>query len=135
MIASSIAGGKESVICIFLVDRLAALNSRFGRKVGDEILLLVAEHLGRKLPDTSPPFRWSGPAFVAVVGGASQRTEFQIKKIATTKLEKSFEANGRSVLLPISFSVRLQPLTTRDCTETIFDTIDRLIAAHSGEAR
>jgi GGDEF domain-containing protein len=123
------------VICIFLVDRLAALNSRFGRKVGDEILLLVAEHLGRKLPDTSPPFRWSGPAFVAVVGGASQRTEFQIKKIATTKLEKSFEANGRSVLLPISFSVRLQPLTTRDCTETIFDTIDRLIAAHSGEAR
>ena len=82
----SIVQGQQSdkggaAIAIFLVNRIVSLNARFGRKVGDEILVLVAAHLGRKLPFTSAPFRWSG-----LLGA-----ELQVKKIAFAKLEKTFE--------------------------------------------
>jgi GGDEF domain-containing protein len=133
-IAAKIVDGKDELVALFLVDRLPALNSRFGRKVGDEILLLVAQHLGQHLPETSPPFRWSGPAFVALAnkGDAAPTTERQIKHVASMRLEKNIDTAGRTVMLPISCSVVLQKIVASDSAEAVFQALDKFVASHGG---
>jgi GGDEF domain-containing protein len=135
LIASRIVEGKDALVALFLVDRLSSLNSRFGRKVGDEVLLMVAQHLGQQLPEKSPPFRWSGPAFLAVLGlsGGSQSTERLVRQIAAARLEKNTEALGRSVLLPVSCSVVVLKIGAGDSAEIVFHTLDKHVASHSGD--
>jgi len=135
MIASSILDGKDATLALFLVDRIAAINSRFGRKVGDEILLTVAQRLAKQLPEASPLFRWSGPAFIAAIDtrGASQAVDRQINQITSERLEKNINANGRTVMLPISCSAVVQRIKPGDSAEAVFHTLDRFVASHTGE--
>ena len=92
MIAAHISQGKELLLTLFLVDRLAHINGRFGTKAGDDILLMVAQHLGEQL-ETSSLFRWSGPAFVAVTEAAQSlhAVEQEVTRVASQRFEKTIE--------------------------------------------
>jgi hypothetical protein len=54
-IATKIAEAKDCVCGVFIVNRLASINARFGRAVGDEVMLLAAERLAQHLPAGRAP--------------------------------------------------------------------------------
>lgn len=130
MIASHIREGKTVTIALFLVDRLAAINLRFGRKAGDEVLRMAAQHLKKSLPQECAPFRWSGPSFLVLIGSAqaAKVTERDIRKIAATRLEKNIESANRSVLLPVSCSVIMEKIEPGDAHEEVCSTLDDFAA-------
>jgi GGDEF domain-containing protein len=133
-IAANISQGKDFAVTLFLVDRLAHFNGRFGRKTGDEVLLQVAQHIGQRL-ETASLFRWSGPAFAAVMDIRTTFTEVerQMKRIASLRLEKTIATDGRFVLFPVTCSYLLQKVLAGDSADVVARNLDRFVCTHIGE--
>jgi GGDEF domain-containing protein len=136
-VCDALTQGRESVVALFIVERLAYINKRFGRVAGEEILLHVAQYLAQELPDSSTLARWSGPAFAAILDStsAAKRTEMQIRAIASKRLSKTIDSGGRrAVMIPISCSCTVESLNAENSPEAIFTRMDDFLAAHSSES-
>jgi diguanylate cyclase (GGDEF)-like protein len=110
---------------LFVVDDVHSLNARYGHKVGDECLVLVARHLAQRLP-ADKLYRWRGPTLLAIVEREAPIEELQkqLRQIASAKLEKTIHLNERVVRLLISFSWTLFPLHDQKAPETLFQNLD-----------
>lgn len=108
--ASAEPGNK--FLLLFVVNRLQAVNARFGTVIGDQVLALAAEHFRGALPAEDILYRWHGPALVAVLSRTSDigYVRDEIRLFAEKKLEKNFAIGSRSVLLPISTSWTVFPI-------------------------
>lgn len=128
-ITARIAAGQEHVAALFVVDRLASINDRFGRSTGDDILLLVAQQLAKRLSG-STLFRWSGPAILAVleIVTTAEAAENQAKLAATMSVEKSVEAGERAVLLPIRCLCQVQKISASALADEVYRGFDRFIS-------
>jgi GGDEF domain-containing protein len=134
-VASRISDGEPFAVTLFIVDRLRILNGRFGRAISDQVLMLVAQHLGQTLPGDSSLFRWSGSAFLAILpaGVTGNAAKKQMQHVVATRLEKSIETGGRSLLLPIALSFMLQQISPSDSAENVFRGLDKMVAASAGD--
>ena len=134
-IAAGISLGKELVVTLFVVDRFTHLSGRFGDKVGDEILLLVAQHLGDQL-ETTPLFKWSGAAFAAIMEAQNplHEIERQMRRAASKRLEKTIEEDHRMVLLPLTCSFVVQKVSDADSLESIVENLDDFAVTKSARA-
>lgn len=127
-IAAKITAGHEQVAALFIVDRLASINSRFGRATGDDILMLVAQQLAKRLSGATL-FRWSGPAILAILEIATtvEAAENQAKLAGAMSVEKSVEADDRSVLLPIHCLCRVQRISSLAAADEVYRSLDQSV--------
>jgi GGDEF domain-containing protein len=130
-IAANISSRKECVAALFVIDRLASINGRFGRAAGDDVLLLVAQQLAKRLSGATL-FRWSGPALVAIleVATGAAAAESQAKAAASMRLEKSIEANGRSIFLLITLLGQVKSVSANDSADVVCGDFDHFMSAH-----
>jgi GGDEF domain-containing protein len=135
LIAERIAEGKPCATALFVVGKLVMVNRRFGRTVGDEVMFMVAQHIGKSLPPNSVLFRWRGPALVAVVDVQPNFEEVsrRLARIASTQLEKSIDADGRSALVPISILLSTQKTGAASVPLEVFKAMDQFVIAHTTE--
>jgi GGDEF domain-containing protein len=134
-IAREIEVAKDCVCGVFLVNRLASISARFGRAIGDEVMLLVAERLMQHLPAGAAIFRWSESALVAlaeVVGNISEVTR-RYARAASTSLEKNIETEHRFVMVPITLSFTLKRLSGSCSPSDTFTELDRFVSVNTGE--
>jgi GGDEF domain-containing protein len=133
LIASRISQGTQIVVTLFLIDRFAQLHGRFGSKLSDEMLLMVAQHLGEQL-GTGSLFKWSRSAFAAIteVDRPLQAIEQQMTRVASKRFEKTIEEDRRMVLIPVTFSCMVQKVSDADSLADIAATLDDFVAAKAG---
>jgi GGDEF domain-containing protein len=131
-IATRIASGKEFLVALFVLDRLASINGRFGRLVGDDILVTGAQALAQKLSGTTL-YRWSGPAFVAVFDPSVGLTHAEVRaqQAAAIRLEKNIEADNREVLILITASCNSQRVSSKMGPDAVFRAMDVFMSSHS----
>ena len=136
MIASRIAEGKPFAIAVFVIDGLSQIASRYGPGIADDVYRTVTDHIKTQLNPTAL-HGWSGPAIAAFLESHPnlQALEARIPKIAATRLEKTIENDGRTVLLPITRSAILQKVTDADTLENVVANLDDFTAAHAGARR
>jgi GGDEF domain-containing protein len=117
-------------LLLAVVDRLQAINARFGYAVGDKVLGLAAQHFRSSLPAEDKLYRWQGPALVAVLHrhSALDSVRSEVGRFAEKKLEEMFNISGRSILLPISASWTVFPLVPP--LDVLFRKIEIFTAAH-----
>jgi GGDEF domain-containing protein len=129
-IATKITAGREFVTALFMLDRMASINGRFGRTVGDEILITGAQMLAQKLTGTTL-YRWSGPAFVAVFDPTVNTAQAEIcaKQAASLRLEKNIDTEDRTVLIVITASCHLQRVSEKTAADAVFKSIDAFMSA------
>lgn len=129
---SDLLGKSNYHVAVFVVDRVAAVNARFGYAVGDEILRLFSQHLAQGLSAEDKLFRWSGPSLVAPLERPHPlhlvRAEMQR---VSQRFEKTLIIGGRSVLLPIAANWTVFPAAAAGPDELI-QRIDHFIAEHRG---
>ncbi len=130
--AALTAASQESGQCyaaVLAVDRLQALNVRFGREVGDAVLAAFARMARAKLEDGDRVYRWSGPALVALLPRTSslERVRIEIGRIAETRLEHTIETPSRSIMLPITARWTVLPMMA--APRLMFQKIDAFAAA------
>jgi GGDEF domain-containing protein len=135
LMAANITAGKDCVSVIFLVNRLGSINGRYGRKVGDEVMLQVAQHLAKRAPSGTRLFRWGGPAFAAIVEVHSNIAELSrdLSRLASLKLEKNIETEHRFVMVPITILYMPKRITANAVAQTVFAEMDQFIAASTGD--
>jgi GGDEF domain-containing protein len=114
--------GKLAYVTAFAVERLETINLRFGFKVGDQILLLFAQHMAQHISDGDALFRWRGPCFVVITERpASELTMIgEATKMSHARLEHVVSISSREINVPIASSwalLRIQP--TSDAGEAI----------------
>ena len=127
--ARNISLGREFVVAVFVVDRLRHINGRFGSDTGDEVLLNMAQHLGERL-ESGTLFRWSGSAFAVVLDSAQpfSTIEQQMKNLASLRLEKTVEKEGRVVIVAVTCSVMVQKVSEGDSRNAVFETLDDFVS-------
>jgi GGDEF domain-containing protein len=132
MIGDSLARGMPLAVTLFLVHRFAHMRSRFGDQVCDEVLMLVAQHLGEQL-ETGSLFRWSGPSFVVITEAerSLHDIEQRMAAIASKRFDKTIEKDRGTVLLPITCSSVVQRISDDDSLHLVTETLDDFVAAKS----
>jgi GGDEF domain-containing protein len=133
IVADSIAGGRNFITALFVVERLPLINKRFGRAAGDRVLLYVAQYLAQELPDPSSLSRWSGSAFSAIINSEnSEKMESQIRAISNKPLSANIDVGNRSVMLTISCACMMEQLSASASPESVFTKMDNFVTARSG---
>lgn len=134
-IATKIEAKRDSVCGLVLVNRFASIQTRFGRAIGDEVMLLAAEKLAQHLPAGVTVFRWSESALAAVVNVDANIAEVtrRFARAVSLNLEKNIEAGHRFVLVPITLSFTLKRLSENSSPADIFAELDRFVSASTGE--
>jgi GGDEF domain-containing protein len=103
-IRTAIDSGVRQYAVITVVNRVQMVNARFGREVGDRMLVVFKEHMAQQLATGDKLFRWAGPAFMAIL----QRevplgiVRLLVKRMMDAKIEVDYSGDGRSVLIPVS---------------------------------
>jgi GGDEF domain-containing protein len=134
-ITAKILAGKDFVIALFALDRMVSINGRFGRQVGDEILVNGAKILAQRLTGTTL-YRWSGPAFAAVFDPSISvsAAESRAQQAASLRVEKNIETDNRTVLIVATASCHLQRITSETLPESVFKNMDAFVAARNSNA-
>ena len=67
------AGRSNTPVSLIMVDldKFKSINDEYGHDVGDEVLTVVAQHLGRAVREEDIVYRFGGEEFVIVLPGAS----------------------------------------------------------------
>jgi GGDEF domain-containing protein len=120
----------QAAIAAFVVTRLSAINSKYGRAVGDEVMLRVANHFVKHLSSDTLLYRWSGPALVAMLGVHEDAEAIQRAwaKAAAIKQEISLDTSERSVFVLVETSMSFQLAAKGAVLADLFHGLDRYVA-------
>jgi GGDEF domain-containing protein len=104
LLNATVKQGMTAFAVPFLVDRLDLINARFGRTVGDDVLLYFCQHVAQGLTGSDRLFRWSGPALLAVMNRTEQIgvVRDEVSRLLSKRLTRTVALEGRSVLLPVA---------------------------------
>jgi GGDEF domain-containing protein len=131
--AAAIEQGVTAYAALFVVDRLHLCNARYGYATGDQILSRVHRHLATCLSSEDHLFRWTGPAFIALIQRAGDAGEVQeeIDRINSLKLAAGVQIGNESVVLPIVCNSLLLALSQTIGLAELTQRIDAFIGAQT----
>ena len=103
---------SHAYAALFLLDRLQAINTRFGYAVGDQVLLIFRKHLARGLSAQDEIFRWGPESFLALLhrNESGEQVRRELGRFLAGRLDETFEIGNRSVTLPIASTWTVVPL-------------------------
>ena len=112
VMAEAMEKGGLSYAALFVLDRLHLINAQFGYASGDRILREFGEHLRLSLLPADQLFRWTGPAFLAIIerGEEPAEVEANVQRLAAERLETTVQIGNGCVRLPIMRASLLVPL-------------------------
>jgi GGDEF domain-containing protein len=139
-IEALLAGGpgqSPGYVAVFRLERLDAINSRYGYAVGDRILLSCAQHLAQQLAGADKLHRWRGPVLVAILQRPVRLHDvrLEVSRVASMRHEEMIEINNRSILLPLSCTATTIPLNEHASGESVVQTIEGFLRALARESR
>jgi GGDEF domain-containing protein len=133
-LATALDAGLPAYAALFVVDRLHVINARYGYSTGDQILRVVCDHLASGVSPGDRLFRWTGPAFVALMERVESLAEIEqeINRIGSAPLKVTVQIGNGSVSLPIPTLSLLVPLSE---VKTFPDLTRRMDAFIGEQAR
>jgi GGDEF domain-containing protein len=128
--AAAMERGGPLYAALFVVDRLHLINAQFGYSTGDRILREFCEHLKTSLLPQDQLFRWSGPAFLAVIERGEEPAEVaaDIHGMAGGQLEAAVQIGNGCVRLPIVRNALLLPLSGAGTLANVLSRMDAFTA-------
>jgi len=127
-IAGSLNTGHWAVV-VATVDRIEAINTRFGREAGDRVMLFTSRHFASKLRPSDQIFRWHGPCFLALVdrGDSAEALRAEISRLLAPRFDHTIELGERTILVPLSLSWTVIPLWQQENAEEVYRQIDKVL--------
>jgi GGDEF domain-containing protein len=117
---------------VLVLDRLQALNLKYGREIGDEVLGEFARAIEKKLPYGDQLFRWDGPSLLAILHRRTtiERVRSEIAMILEAKLEHHIKTPSRSIMIPIGARWAVFPMMA--APRLLYKRIDTFSAVVTG---
>lgn len=129
--------GPRSYAAIFYLHRMALTNARFGEAIGNQVMLFCSQHLATTVTRaTDSLFRWSGPAFVAIIERPESElaVNTEIQRLISSPLSRFFETSSRSVYLPVRVTAEVIPLYETTFAE-VTDKVEHFVLTTSGQGQ
>jgi GGDEF domain-containing protein len=106
---------------IFVVDRMQAINSRFGHAIGDHVMMFYLQRLTAALSAADKIFKWADSSYMAILERQEglDNTRRELGQHLFQKWDRPFELGSRSVVLPISATWLLVEASGRSAAKTI----------------
>jgi GGDEF domain-containing protein len=103
---SALRTGEQKHVAVFVLGSAQRINLRFGRAAGDEVIRALKQYLAGRLGSGDRMFRWPGPAIIALLASTEpfERVRARLKRFLEKPIERTFDINGRSVLIPLSIA-------------------------------
>jgi GGDEF domain-containing protein len=120
---------------VFYVHRMQLTNARFGEAIGNQLIAFCSQHIGSLfLHQGDRLFRWSGPAFVAILERGETLDTFsaEVHRLIGAPMSRFFETPNRSVYLPIKVTAEAIPLFETSYAE-VMSGIENFILTASGQ--
>ncbi len=94
---------EKRYLAMVVLDRLEAINVRFGYKAGDEMLVAVKQHLTRSAGSGDQWFRWRGPCLVALMQRDGSETEVgeELSALTSGRIEQRVKIKDRQLTVPV----------------------------------
>jgi len=110
---TALHSGEQRHVVVFVLGSAQRINLRFGREVGDEVVRELKRYVASQLQPGDRMFRWPGPAIVALLAGSEQfeKIRSRMKRFLEKSIEREFDVNGRSVLIPLSIAWSVYPVS------------------------
>jgi len=104
--------GKRLYVAAMVVKGVQSVNARFGFGVGDRMLRAFKVNIEKQLLRADRLFRWDGPAIVVLMDRAESigQVRAQVRRMLEAHIDETFDADGRSVLVPIMADWLVFPL-------------------------
>lgn len=101
---NSIGAGTRNYAVVMVINRVQMIKDRFGYKVSDHMIAGFKDEMAKQLSGSGQLFRWTGPAFVAILERAEPIAvvRAEVRRMLDAKIEVSYSGTGRSVLIPVS---------------------------------
>jgi GGDEF domain-containing protein len=125
--------GRPRYCCVFSIDRLRYLSSRYGAEAGQQAIRHYGQYLRQKMPNDTMLFRWGGSSFLGLfdlsgpIGDARAISE----QVCSQKVKLNFESSLRRALLNLTSGVLAISLTSISSYEAAVVEIDNFVDAHS----
>ena len=129
VIEEKISKGKSFIVSLFLMDRLATINGRYGQDVGDDFVMSCAQMLAKRLSGATL-YRWSGPAFLSVFDPLvmAAEAESRARQAAAQQLQKNIDAEGRTLMVVVAVTCHIQPISAQTNAGELFMRLDAFMA-------
>jgi GGDEF domain-containing protein len=113
----------------FVVQRIQAINMRFGYELGDQVLKAFRDHLRANLPDADLLFRGRGPTIIALIDRPQpvERVRAEMKRVAESTQGRTFEIRDREVMIAIAANWTVVPV--EHSTTSVIAQIDSFVAS------
>jgi diguanylate cyclase (GGDEF)-like protein len=97
------ACASESPTCVvfLLLDRLRLYNQRYGREVGDKVMIYFAEFLKHSFRCGDALFRWTGPALLMLRPGPVDKVQPEMRRVLDQRQQFDCDAGSRHLLLSV----------------------------------
>jgi GGDEF domain-containing protein len=129
-IRKDIAGGRHIWGVILILQRLPAINARFGRSVGDHLLITEARHLKEQFSGNDRLFRWIGPSFLALMDrpDSPDAVRSEVTHMCLSRFHASVVLDSRTVLIPLSVRWHLLASSDYSSATEFIGTLQTLIS-------
>jgi GGDEF domain-containing protein len=119
-------------VAVITIDSLQSVNLRFGRDTGNELLCTFGFFIAQLLQPSDHLFRWSGPAFLALLQRSEPfervREHFG-RMLKERRFEHTVVAPSRTILLPLS--PRWAVFPPMAAPRQFFERIDAFVASNA----
>ncbi|MDQ6708180.1 MAG: hypothetical protein M3Z85_19665, partial [Acidobacteriota bacterium] len=131
-VRSKASAGNRVYVLVLCLERLEAINARFGSATRTQLLQLFGRDVTRRLVERRQSdrlFHWRGPCFVVVLERESDIHAVRAAafKIASGKLEHIVDVGDRSELLPLAARSALIPVLNGSDAEGFPSKIEKFL--------
>jgi diguanylate cyclase (GGDEF)-like protein/PAS domain S-box-containing protein len=127
----------QIAVCYLDLDDFAAINQRFGRQIGDYLLLEMSRRMGLELPNNTTVARIGGDEFVLLLPSLKHINECEATLNRILKnIRQPVSITGQEVVLSASLGVTIYPKDSAD-PDTLLRHADQAmwIAKQEGKGR
>jgi len=120
---------ENRYLVAFLLERLDAVNVRFGSQAGDQILQEYSQHLAQSLGPSDQVFRWRGPCLVALIERELPEglVAAEVSRASAARLEHAITVQDRELMVPVSSAWSIVSLPEHASVEDVCRRVDEFI--------
>jgi diguanylate cyclase (GGDEF)-like protein len=128
-IATQLDASPPSYAAVIVLERVEAINLRYGFAAGDAVLQSFARQLVTGITPPDMLFRWRGPAFVWLLSRSVRQDAVQAE-VRNLAGKQSIQVADLPLRVPMTCASAVLSLETCSSAADAYQQIDRFIAEH-----
>jgi GGDEF domain-containing protein len=123
-------GSTPTYLVVLCMERLTAINARFGYAMGDRLLFSFAQEAAQRFTGGDRLYRWHGPTLLAVLErpGMLRDVRVEATRMISARHEQTIDWEGRSVVLSVAARFSVIALEEHPNLETLIARINSFVS-------